>query len=218
MSALTDYFTSMANKIRSKVGGSQTYTPLQMVNAIDDVYDAGAASVPSPTSITPSDSSPAALTANTPVTPTANGYAIASSPTSVTPSTSGASFTAGIKNMTGSGYAYSQKPTPSSSLKASGAFTSGSGSQTLSSLTVGKTYLLTLASYANSAANASDRCNVTSVTNGSKTTIQSPTSTNTTSNIYLGRSAYILVPTSTSMKITVSLATQAPEYQLFDLG
>ena len=75
MSALTDYFTSMANKIRSKVGGSQTYTPLQMVNAIDDVYDAGAASVPSPTSITPSDSSPAALTADTPVTPTANGYA-----------------------------------------------------------------------------------------------------------------------------------------------
>lgn len=77
MSALTDLFTSMANKIRSKVGGSQTYTPLQMVSAIDDVYNAGAASV-SPTSITPSNASPVALTANTAVKPTAAGYAIES--------------------------------------------------------------------------------------------------------------------------------------------
>lgn len=87
MSALTDYFTSLANKIRSKVGGSQTYTPLQMVNAIDDVYSAGAASVPTPASITPSNSSPVALTANTAVKPTAAGYAI-SSYSSVTPSDS----------------------------------------------------------------------------------------------------------------------------------
>lgn len=86
MSALTDLFTSFANKIRSKVGGSQTYTPLQMVDAIDDVYDAGAASVPTPTSITPSNSSPVALTANTPVNPTASGYAIESY-SIITPST-----------------------------------------------------------------------------------------------------------------------------------
>lgn len=43
MSALTDLFTALANKIRSKTGGSATYTPPQMVNAIDDVYDAGVA-------------------------------------------------------------------------------------------------------------------------------------------------------------------------------
>ena len=44
--------------------------------------------IPTPASITPSDSSPASLTANTPVTPSANGYAIASNPTSLTPSNS----------------------------------------------------------------------------------------------------------------------------------
>ena len=43
MSALTDLFTSLATKIRSKVGGTQTYTPTQMVSAIDDVYQAGVA-------------------------------------------------------------------------------------------------------------------------------------------------------------------------------
>lgn len=43
MSALTDLFTALANKIRSKTGGSTTYTPPQMVNAIDDVYAAGVA-------------------------------------------------------------------------------------------------------------------------------------------------------------------------------
>lgn len=42
MSALTDLFTSMANKIRNKTGGSDTYTPAEMVSdGIDDVYDAG---------------------------------------------------------------------------------------------------------------------------------------------------------------------------------
>lgn len=43
MSALTDLFTAFANKIRSKTGGSDTYTPPEMVDAIDDVYDAGLA-------------------------------------------------------------------------------------------------------------------------------------------------------------------------------
>ena len=41
MSALTDLFSSFANKIRSKTGSSDTYTPTEMVDAIDDVYDAG---------------------------------------------------------------------------------------------------------------------------------------------------------------------------------
>lgn len=35
MSALTDYFTSLANKIRSKTGKSGTLTPTQMVNEVD---------------------------------------------------------------------------------------------------------------------------------------------------------------------------------------
>lgn len=76
MSALTSLFTSMANKIRSKVGGSDTYTPTEMVSAIDDVYDAGVASATTP--ITPSNSSPASMTSGTGYKPTTNGYAIES--------------------------------------------------------------------------------------------------------------------------------------------
>lgn len=41
MSALTDYFTSLANKIRSKTGKEGTLTPSDMVEEIDDVYSAG---------------------------------------------------------------------------------------------------------------------------------------------------------------------------------
>ena len=76
MSALTDLFTSIANKIRSKTGGSGTYTPTEMVSAVDDVYDAGYADATTP--ITPSDSSPASMTSGTGYKPTANGYAISS--------------------------------------------------------------------------------------------------------------------------------------------
>lgn len=125
MSALTDLFTSFANKIRSKVGGSRTYTPLEMVDAIDDVYDAGAASVPTPTNITPSNSTPVALTADTPVNPTASGYAIASYQ-SKTPSTSGVSFNSGMVKMSSSGYAYSGQPT----LKATTLWTNSSPTTT----------------------------------------------------------------------------------------
>lgn len=79
MSALTDLFTAMANKIRSKTGTQITYTPAEMVSdGIDDVFDAGVASVPTPTSITPSNSSPVELTANVAVKPSAAGYAIES--------------------------------------------------------------------------------------------------------------------------------------------
>lgn len=162
MSALTDLFTSFANKIRSKVGGSQTYTPLEMIDAIDDVYDAGAASVPTPTPITPSNSSPVALTANTPVTPTASGYAIASysnvtpsnsTPVSLsanspvipassgyaiesyqskTPSADGVSFNSGIVKMSSSGYAYSGQVT----LKATTLWTNNSPTSSFSSQAV----------------------------------------------------------------------------------
>ena len=79
MSALTDLFTTMANKIRSKTGTATTYTPAQMASTgIDDVYAAGAASVPAPTNITPSDATPAAMSANTNYHATTNGYAVES--------------------------------------------------------------------------------------------------------------------------------------------
>lgn len=91
MSALTDLFTALANKIRSKTGTATTYTPLEMVSdGIDDVYDAGYAAGgggSSATPITPSNSSPASMSAGTAYEPTANGYAIASY-SSVTPSNS----------------------------------------------------------------------------------------------------------------------------------
>lgn len=63
---------------------------------------------PSPTDITPSNSSPVALTANTPVNPTASGYAI-SSYSSKTPSDSSpASVSSGaIIKASSSGYLYS---------------------------------------------------------------------------------------------------------------
>lgn len=111
MSALTDLFTSMANKIRSKVGGVQTYTPLQMVSAIDDVYDAGAASVPTPTNITPSNASPVTLTANTAVKPTSGGLAIQSL-IDITPDSAGQPLSnGGIYKMLGSAYVYDSQQT-----------------------------------------------------------------------------------------------------------
>lgn len=90
MSALTDLFQSMANKIRSKTGTATTYTPPQMVSdGIDDVFDAGVASAT--TSITPSNASPVALTADTGYKPTRSGYAIQSystaTPNNVSPPT-----------------------------------------------------------------------------------------------------------------------------------
>lgn len=41
MSALTDIFTSIANKIRNKLGVSTKYLPSEMPDAIDDVYSGG---------------------------------------------------------------------------------------------------------------------------------------------------------------------------------
>lgn len=79
MSALTDLFTAMANKIRSKTGTQTTYTPAEMVSdGIDDVFDAAT------TSITPGNLPPVQMTANVGYKPTAGGYAI-SSYTEVTP-------------------------------------------------------------------------------------------------------------------------------------
>ena len=126
MSALTDLFTAMANKIRSKTGTATTYTPLEMVSdGIDDVYAAGydaggggATGIP----ITPSNASPVSLTSGESYEMLANGYAIASynnlSPSNVSP--------AAIANNTiykagGTGYAIDSysSVTPSNSSPAS---------------------------------------------------------------------------------------------------
>lgn len=90
MSALTDLFTAMANKIRSKTGTSTTYTPLQMVSdGIDDVYaagyDAGGGGGGGGIPITPSNVSPVSLTQGESYELLANGYAITSY-TNLTPS------------------------------------------------------------------------------------------------------------------------------------
>ena len=44
MSALTNTFTAIANKIRTLLGTETTYTPSEMPGGIEDVYTAGAAS------------------------------------------------------------------------------------------------------------------------------------------------------------------------------
>jgi len=110
MSALTDLFTAMANKIRSKTGTATTYTPLQMVSdGIDDVYAAGydaggggAAGIP----ITPSNASPVSLTTGDSYQMLANGYAI-SSYNNLSPSNSTPAALAGdtIYKTNGTGYA-----------------------------------------------------------------------------------------------------------------
>lgn len=83
MSALTDLFTALATKIRSKTGGSDTYTPPQMVNAIDDVYQAGVNAGTTPTQT----KTVTAGTSATTVTPDA-GYALSSVTVNPTPSQS----------------------------------------------------------------------------------------------------------------------------------
>lgn len=92
MSALTDLFTAMANKIRSKTGTQTTYTPLEMVSdGIDDVYaagyDAGGGGGGGGIPITPSNASPVSLTSGESYEMQANGYAI-SSYTNLSPSNS----------------------------------------------------------------------------------------------------------------------------------
>lgn len=83
MSALTDLFTALANKIRSKTGGSDTYTPPEMVAAIDNVYDAGVAAGTTPTQT----KTVTAGTSATTVTPD-QGYALSSVTVNPTPTQS----------------------------------------------------------------------------------------------------------------------------------
>lgn len=132
MSALTDLFTAMANKIRSKTGTQTTYTPLEMVSdGIDDVYaagyDAGGGGGGGGIPITPSNASPVSLTSGESYEMQANGYAI-SSYTNLTPSNaSPVSLSSGsIYKMGGAGKAVASVAdiTPSDSSPA--ALTSGS--------------------------------------------------------------------------------------------
>lgn len=152
MSALTDLFTAMANKIRSKTGTQTTYTPSEMVSdGIDDVYDAGVASVPTPTSITPSNFSPVALTENTAVKPTTSGYAIASYSSVVPSSSSPATITKGeIYRATGNGYAISSYSSITPSNRSPVALTANS-----SVIPTGKGYAI--ASYDNLSSGLSNR-------------------------------------------------------------
>lgn len=75
-----------------------------MANVYQSVLDAGGST---PTSITPSNSSPAALTANNPVNPTANGYAIESYSSKTPSDSTPPSVSSGdIVKMGGVGYLY----------------------------------------------------------------------------------------------------------------
>lgn len=110
MSALTNLFSAMAAKIRSKTGTQTTYTPAQMVSdGIDDVYaagyDAGASGGGSGVPITPSNATPVSLEANEVYQPTANGYAISSYSEKSPTSTPSALDNGEFYKMTSGGYA-----------------------------------------------------------------------------------------------------------------
>lgn len=83
MSALTDIFTSLANKIRSRLGTTTTYTPAQAIAAIDDVYEKGKSEGATPTQT----KTVTAGTSATTVTPD-TGYALSSVTVNPTPSQS----------------------------------------------------------------------------------------------------------------------------------
>ena len=117
MSSLTDLFSAMANKIRSKTGTQTLYTPAQMVSdGIDDVYtagyDAGGGGGGSGMPITPSNATPVSLESGEIYQPTANGYAIESY-SSVTPSNSSpvSLISGSIYKAGGAGYAIASNPT-----------------------------------------------------------------------------------------------------------
>lgn len=165
-----------------------------------------------PTPITPSDSTPAALTANTPVNPTANGYAIVSQPQSVTPSTSGAAFNSGIVNMSSGGYAYSQKPKVEDYELTYDETSTTKTSHTVSNMN-GKTVFVLLFSWYTSNSYAANRfdgatatggtiekiCNLLSVTARTQGTFYKLNVTSDTCVISIANAAYIKVFEATGM-------------------
>ena len=97
--------------------GTKSITANGTYTASSDVYDGYSSvsvTVPTPPSITPSNSSPAALTSGSAVTPSANGYAIESY-SSVTPSSTQVAVSANdIVKIGGNGVIVDSVPTPTS--------------------------------------------------------------------------------------------------------
>ena len=149
-----------------------------------------------PTNITPSDSSPAAMAQDGVYKALANGYAIESNPASVTPSSSGAAFSAGINKMTSSGYAYSERPSGTTYAEKYSDLTSNT-SKTITGLTVGKHYLVLvyMVLATNMTYNRFDGCTA------SGGTLTKVSNMGTTSTHGVG-TFYDLVPSASSVTIT----------------
>lgn len=173
-------------------------------------------SIPTPTSITPSDSNPVVLTADTPVNPTTSGYAIASQPQSVTPSASGATFNSGIVNMSSGGYAYSQQPSSGYTLLKTEQLTFSSKTATLTGLTVGKEYMLII-SFGWSNNNTGTNCQISSITNTSDLTLVDGgiVEYNGTQYCYTAWCIYTFTATGTSGVITKATNPSNPKARCF---
>lgn len=157
-------------------------------------------SIPTPTSITPSNSSPVALTANTPVNPTASGYAI-SSYTGKYPSDSvpdPVSIGAIIKNVGSStGYLVSSYNNSYSQFNRKDTISS---SVTISGLTANKKYLVLVWAYQSSSNVAYNKYDSTSISGGTLTKINNLSA----SNVRAGGTFFQMVPTGSSVTITAS--------------
>jgi len=81
MATLTQVFTSLADKIRSKLGTTTKYTPAQAISAIDDVYEKGKSEGTTPTQ----EKTVTAGTSASTVTPD-SGYALSKVTVNPTPS------------------------------------------------------------------------------------------------------------------------------------
>ena len=81
MATLTQVFTSLADKIRSKLGTTTKYTPAQAISAIDDVYEKGVSEGTTPTQ----EKTVTAGTSASTVTPD-SGYALSKVTVNPTPS------------------------------------------------------------------------------------------------------------------------------------
>lgn len=94
MATLTQVFTSLADKIRSKLGTTTKYTPAQAISAIDDVYEKGKSEGTTPTQ----EKTVTAGTSASTVTPD-SGYALSKVTVNPTPSQT-KSVTAGTSDKT----------------------------------------------------------------------------------------------------------------------